>query len=133
MSTGNSVSLQAGDVVAITGYGLEYEGMMNINEQHLIYNSFTITALETGVPLPAPTVTTLGRLMDSSGNFYFDATRQTGAEHLQGTLVEFTGVRLLSGTWAPNNQVVVTDDSLRQMILNIGNNPESHDGAHGGL
>jgi len=123
LSTGNSVSLQAGDVVAITGYGLEYAGMMNVNEQHQIYNSFTITALETGVPLPAPTVITLSQLMNSSGNFYFDPTRQTGAEHLQGTLVQLNGVRLLSGTWAPNNQVVVTDGSLRQMILNLGNNP----------
>ena len=123
LSTGSSVSLQAGDVVAITGYGLEYAGMMNVNEQHQIYNSFTITALETGAPLPAPTVTTLGQLMNSSGTFYFDSTRQTGAEHLQGTLVQLDGVRLLSGTWAPNNQVVVTDGSLRQMILNLGNNP----------
>ena len=85
------------------------------------------------MPLPAPTVTTLGQLMDSSGNFYFDPTRQTGAEHLQGTLVQLNGVRLLSGTWAPNNQVVVTDGSLRQMILNLGNNPNLTDGAHGGL
>ena len=123
LSTGSSVSLQAGDVVAITGYGLEYAGMMNVNEQHQIYNSFTITALETGAPLPAPTVTTLGQLMNSSGTFYFDSTRQTGAEHLQGTLVQLDGVRLLSGTWAPNNTVVVTDGSLRQMTLHIGNNP----------
>jgi autotransporter-associated beta strand protein len=132
LSTGNTVSLQAGDVVAITGYGLEFEGMMNINEQHQINvtppvfatsTSFSITALETGVPLPAPTVTTLGQLMDSSGNFYYDPTRQTGAEHLQGALVQLDGVRLLSGTWAPNNTVVVTDGSLRQMILHIANNP----------
>ncbi len=132
LSTGNTVSLQAGDVVAITGVGLEYEGMMNINEKHQVNvtppvfptsTSFTITALETGMPLPAPTVTTLNQLMNSSGKFYFDPTRQTGAEHLQGTLVELDGVRLLSGTWAPNNQVVVTDGSLRQMILNLGNNP----------
>ena len=39
LSTGNTVSLQAGDVVAITSYGLEYAGMMNINEQHEIYSS----------------------------------------------------------------------------------------------
>jgi autotransporter-associated beta strand protein len=114
--------LQAGDVVTITGYGLEYAGMMNINEQHQIGNHFVITRLETSMALPAPTVTTLSHLMDSGGNFYFDPTRQTGAEHLQGTRVELNGVRLLSGTWAPNNQVVVTDGSLRRMILNIGNN-----------
>jgi autotransporter-associated beta strand protein len=123
LATGNTVALQAGDVVAITSCGLEYEGMMNINQQHYVGNPITITALETGVPLPAPTVTSLGQLMDSSGNFYFDAARQSGAEHLQGTLVELASVRLLSGTWAPNNQVVVTDGSLRQMILNLGNNP----------
>ncbi len=123
ISTGNTVALQAGDVVAITGYGLKYEGMVNINEQHMINNSFTITALETGVPLPAPTVTTLSQLQDSAGNFYFDPTRQTGAEHLQGTLVQLDEVRVLSGTWAPNRTVVITDGSLRQMILNIGNNP----------
>ena len=110
-------------MVAITSYGLEYEGMVNINQQHNINSPITITALETGVPLPAPTVTTLGQLMNPGGNFYFDPTRQTGAEHLQGTLVQLDGVRLLSGTWAPNNQVVLTDGSLRQMILNIGNNP----------
>ena len=124
LSTGNTVSLRAGDVVAITSYGLEYQGMVNINQQHYINTPLTITALETGMPLPAPTATTLGQLMNSSGNFYFDPTRHTGAEHLQGTLVQLDGVRLLSGTWAPNNQVVVTDGSLRQMILNLGNNPD---------
>ena len=69
ISTGNTVALQAGDVVAITGYGLKYEGMVNINEQHMINitfsfrsTSFTITALETGEPLPAPTVTSLSQL-----------------------------------------------------------------------
>ncbi len=124
LSTGNTVSLQAGDVVAITSYGLEYQGMVNINQQHIIGNPITITALQTGVRLPTPTATTLGQLMNSSGNFYFDPTRQTGAEHLQGTLVQLDGVRLSSGTWAPNNQVVVTDGSARQMIVNIGNNPD---------
>jgi len=123
ISTGKPVPLQAGDIVAIRSYGLGYEGMVNINQQHNINSPITITALETGVPLPAPTVTTLGQLMNSAGNSYFDPTRQTGAEHLQGTLVQLDGVRLLSGTWAPNNTVVLTDGSLRQMILNLGNNP----------
>ena len=41
LSTGNTVSLQAGDVVAITSYGLEYEGMVNINQQHYINNPIT--------------------------------------------------------------------------------------------
>jgi autotransporter-associated beta strand protein len=60
--------------------------------------------------------------MDPTGKFYFDPTRQTGAEYLQGTLVQLDGVRLVSGTWAPNKTVVVTDGQQRLMTVNIGNN-----------
>ncbi len=69
-------------------------------------------------------MTTLPQLMNSSSVFYFDPTRQTGAEHLQGTLVQLDGVHVSSGTWALNNQVVLSDAAGRQMILNIGNNPD---------
>ena len=69
-------------------------------------------------------MTTLPQLMNSSSVFYFDPTRQTGAEHLQGTLVQLDGVHVASGTWAPNNQVVLSDATGRQMILNIGNNTD---------
>jgi autotransporter-associated beta strand protein len=120
--TGGTVALHAGDVVAVTSGGLEYEGMENMNQEHYIDGPMVLTVLETGATLPAPTATTLGQLMDSNGKFYFDATRQTGAEHLQGTLVQLQGVRVLSGTWAPGKDVVVTDGSLRQMELQIGVN-----------
>ncbi len=119
-----TVSLKAGDVVAFTSYGLEYEGMVNLNQQHVVGNPLSLSVLETGAQLPAPTVTTLPQLMNSSSVFYFDPTRQTGAEHLQGTLVQLDGVHVSSGTWAPNNQVVLSDATGRQMILNIGNNPD---------
>ena len=119
-----TVPLKAGDVVAITSYGLEYEGMVNMNQQHMVGNPLSLSVLETGAQLPAPTVTTLPQLMNSSSVFYFDPTRQTGAEHLQGTLVQLDGVHVSSGTWAPNSQVVLSDATGRQMILNIGNNPD---------
>ncbi len=43
-----TVPLKAGDVVAITSYGLEYEGMVNMNQQHMVGNPLSLSVPETG-------------------------------------------------------------------------------------
>ena len=129
-----AVALQAGDVVAVTGYGLEYEGMVNMNQQHMVGKPhLTFSVLETGMQLPAPTVTTLPQLMNSSSDFYFDPTRQTGAEHLQGTLVQLDGVHVLLGHLGPQQPGRPQRRHRAADDLEHRKQPGPRGSAHGGL
>ena len=127
-----TVLLQAGDVVAVTSYGLEYEGMVNINQQHNVSNPMSITVSRTGGAAarsdgddPQPT-------HGFQRQFLFRCHATDHAEHLQGTLVQLDSVRVVSGTWAreqchDQRRVPAADGVANRRQL------ESHRRADGGL
>ncbi|MFZ5830752.1 MAG: DUF5689 domain-containing protein [Planctomycetota bacterium] len=110
---GSSLSLselvRPGDLIEIraTG-GLYYNGKQNINERHDVANDFALVILEKDFGLPAPTPVSLAELVTAGetysykGKTYslplFDATRQTGPEYYQSTLVTLENVHFVDMT-----------------------------------
>jgi len=122
-------SLRYGDVVLVQAKapGMFFRGKYNINEQH--YKSpdydFSITILARGVT-PSVATITLADLKDASNDFIFDATRQTGCEHYQASLVHLDNLLLLDPeNWALDGTVHVTQVGFegRTFDLKLGIDP----------
>lgn len=117
--------VRPGDLVEVrVRGGLHYKGKMNVNEQHsnAAANDFEIEILQKGFGLPDPAQLLLADLKSSDDVFLFDATRQTGGEAHQSSLVELVGLQLEgSADWTAGSDIMVTDGS-RTMNLHIGLN-----------
>jgi len=113
-----------GDLVEIRARapGLFHNGKTNINEQHQNDPAadFEVVLLQAGNGSPAAQTIALSDVKDASDQFIFDPTRLTGAEHLQGTLVKIPGVSIVSGTWAPGQQLTITDGMGHTLPLLLG-------------
>ncbi len=125
-------SLRYGDVVDVHAQapGLFYEGKYNINEKHLNSSDydFDITILSRGMT-PAAADITLSSLKDTGDNFLFDATRQTGDEYYQGSLVHLDNLTLADpADWTLGGTVTVEQGGLTfPMILGLDPAPTSID------
>jgi len=121
--------IRAGDLIEVRARtGLFYAGKMNVNEAHDKSPSrdFEVVLLQANYGLPAPAPLTLSDLKDATDQFIFNASRATGAEHYQGTLVELRDVRFTSATinnWGVNKDLVVEDDTGRTLTVRLGRNP----------
>ncbi len=105
---------QPGDLVEIRARapGLHYKGKTNINEQHSNnpLADFDIYLLEADHGIPHPTLLVLSDLKDANDIFIFDASRATGCEHYQGTLVRINDITLVDASgWGPNADLCITD------------------------
>ena len=105
--------LRAGDLVEVRiNGGLHYAGKYNVNEQHSIDPSmdYEIVVLQRGYGLPDATPITLSDLKLADNTFIFDATRQSGGELYQSTLVELHDVWIESAvSWQTDSILAVTD------------------------
>lgn len=117
--------IRAGDLVEVRARGgLNFGGKMNVNEQHskLTIKDYEIVTLVEGFGLPAATKISLSDVKDSGDDFIFDATRLTGGEHYQGSLVEIENVWITSAaTWTANSSLTVTDGT-RSFTVQLGRN-----------
>jgi len=117
--------IRAGDLVEIRARGgLHYKGKMNVNEQHGndAATDFEIVRLAGGFGLPAPTELALSDLKTPDDAFVFDATRQTGGERYQSTLVELQDVWVASSAdWSADSDITVTD-GVRTFNVHLGLN-----------
>lgn len=108
--------LQYGDVVEVQANapGLFYDGKFNINTQHTIdpANDFSVTILQRGTT-PAAANIALSDLESAGNNQIFDATRATGCEHYQGSLVHLDDLTLVDpADWVSGGTVTVQQGSL---------------------
>ena len=108
--------LQYGDVVLVQANapGLFYNGKYNINMQHNTSPDydFSVTILQRGY-MPAVSNITLANLENPDGTFIFDATRATGDEHYQGSLVHLDGLTLVDPSdWTTGGAVTVKQGGL---------------------
>jgi len=113
-----------GDLVEVRARapGLFHDGKTNINEQHTVdpQANFDVVLLQAGYAVPAPQTITLAEVKDASDQFIFDATRITGAEHYESTLVKIPNVHFTAGTWGPNQQMTIADETGRTLPLLLG-------------
>jgi hypothetical protein len=118
----NSHQIRQGDLVRITGFALQYNGKANINERHKTWSEtdFTVEWLEQTPCLPEAQVITLADVKDAVNNDIFDATRQTGGEYYQARLVRINGVHIVSGTFAPDAEIVIGDNTERTLRTKLG-------------
>ena len=140
--------IRAGDLVEIRARaGLHYKGKMNVNEQHNNdrddthpdwpenrqdnpsptdgsgAHDFEFVRLEAGYGLPTPTALPLNLVKDAADTAIFDATRATGGERYQSTLVDLKNVRVTDpGNWGKDSDVTVQDASGRTLTLHLGRN-----------
>ncbi len=116
--------LRSGDLIEVVANapGLHFGGKFNINTQHMGPGSagvdyfqdkaFSIAILERDVP-PAAAAITLADLKDASNQFLFDATRLTGCEHYQASLVHLDDLLLVDPeNWGLYNTVTVRQGDL---------------------
>jgi hypothetical protein len=135
--------VRAGDLIEVRARGgLNYNGKMNVNEQHDNdydrednwdgqgspgddeNHDFEIVILQKGFGLPAAAAIVLSDLKDAADVFLFDdqpPTREFGGERHQSTRVRLTGVRFtdVSG-WGPDADFTVTDDLGRTLNVHLG-------------
>lgn len=124
---GDSVGhrLRPGDLVEVRARapGFFHAGKTNVNEQHVNIPEadFEVVVLDPNYGLPAPAVLTLSDVKDENDLFIFDATRQTGCERYQATLVTLTGVSFVdTSNWGPNAMLAVQDGAGRTFPVNLG-------------
>ena len=111
-----SLGVKQGDKVRVTGLTGFYGGKTNINDRHNKDNKFEITIL--GHPgVPAPFVIT-----DLAAATAFDQTQKTGGEYYQGRLVSLKNVRIVSGDWVDDGEVVVADQKGNQLPIVLWKN-----------
>ena len=118
--------VQPGDLVEIRArIGLNYAGKMNVNENHsnVATNDWEIVVLKSGFGLPQPAPLALADLKDADNKFVFDASRASGGEHYQATLVELQDVTFTNGQpWGQNVDTTITDASGRTLTVHLGLN-----------
>ncbi len=118
-------AFRPGDLVEIRARvpGLHYGGKTNVNEAHSKNpaNDFDVVLLAADCGLPSPTLITLADVKDAANEFIFDATRQTGGERYQASLVRINQVWFVNPSlWAPNATLEITDGSGRTLPLKLG-------------
>ena len=118
--------VRAGDLVEVrANIGLAYKGKMNVNESHsnASVNDFEVVVLKDGYGLPTATKLELSALKDPSNKDIFDATRATGGEHYQSTLVTLENVRLTDTmAWGKNSDLTLADATGRTLGIHLGLN-----------
>lgn len=124
---GTDPAIRAGDLVEIRARGgLNFQGKRNVNEQHDTNPSldFEIVLLEQGFGRPAAQPLTLDTFKDSSNQYIFDDSRQTGGERYQCTWLELRNVMLVDNTgWAPGAELELMDATGRTLPIELGLNP----------
>ncbi|MCX8036353.1 MAG: DUF5689 domain-containing protein [Candidatus Sumerlaeia bacterium] len=95
-----------GDRIRINGFVMNARGKVNINERHsaLPGMQFVVTKLASDVGMPDPIV-----IPNLAACNSFDMTRATGGERYQAQWVRINNVQIQSGTWGPNQSLVVRD------------------------
>lgn len=126
-SLSDSQLVRTGDLVEVrANIGLSYKGKMNVNENHDNASKwdFEVVILEKGYGLPTATTLSLSDVKDEETNDdIFDATRATGGEHYQSTLVTFRNVKLLDGTgWGTNTDLTLVDATGCTLGIHLGLN-----------
>ena len=113
----NSSGFRQGDRIQITGYVGQVNGKANFNERHTGSPSmdFTVELLESGVGLPTPELTTIPEMN------VFDPARLTGGERFQCRRIRIDGVHIISGTWGPNEELTIADDSGNELLMRLCN------------
>lgn len=118
-------AVRAGDLVEIrVRAGLNFQGKMNVNEQHDKDPSkdFEMVVLQRGFGVAAAPLL-LSDLKDAEDGFIFDPTRQTGGERWQGSLVRLLNVQVETpAAWAADTQIPVTD-GVRTLDVRLGRDP----------
>jgi len=118
--TGAGHALVMGDRVRVTGYAMFRPGYgkTNINERHNkdAFWDFSVEWLGSNVgALPAEAITLADLQADAGAEGYdanfpmFDASRLTGSEYYQGTLVRIQEVRFDGGDWGKDQTLTLTD------------------------
>lgn len=124
---GSDPMIRAGDLIELRARGgKNFQGKMNVNEQHDINPSldFEIVLLEQGFGRPPAQPLTLDTFKDSSNQYIFDGSRQTGGERYQSTWVELRNVMLVDNTgWAPGAELELMDAAGRTLPIELGLNP----------
>lgn len=118
----SNYEFQPGDRVRVTGLTWFYHGKTNINEQHQIapgYN-FTIDLIDPAIGLPEPNVIELSDVVTETSSPIFDHTRAGGCEVYQARLVRINDVNIVSGTWAPNSEITIRDNTGRTFPVWLG-------------
>jgi hypothetical protein len=121
---GSDPAIRAGDLVEIRARGgLNFQGKRNVNEEHdtAAGLDFEIVLLEQGFGRPAVQPLTLDTFKDSSDQYLFDPTRQTGGERYQATWVELQNVMIVDSTgWGSDADLMVTDATGRTLPIHLG-------------
>ncbi len=122
---GTGRRFRPGDLVEVRARapGLFRAGKTNINEQHDMSpeQDFDLHLLQPAVGLPEATAITLANLKDAGDVFIFDATRTSGAELYQATVVRIIGVSFVStANWRPGGQLVIQDSTGRTLPVLLG-------------
>lgn len=122
--------IRAGDLIEVRARGgLNYQGKMNVNEQHNNDPAFDfeIVLLERGHGLPEPEPIMLSDLLVDTGEdyeFIWDPTRATGGEHYQSTRILIKSVQLLDpNDWGSDTDLVLIDSTGRTLDVHLGRNP----------
>jgi hypothetical protein len=116
-------TLQAGDLIEVRARtGLPFGGKFNVNENHSNEPEFDfeIVLLQKDYGLPTPQEISISDVRNEFDQDLFDFTRQTGGERYQSQLVQLDHLQLVSGSWAPDELVTVTDESGRTLSLKLG-------------
>lgn len=116
-------TLAAGDLIEVRARtGLPFGGKFNVNENHSNdpENDFEIILLEKEYGLPDPANISIADVKDEFDQDLFDYTRQVGGERYQAQLVQLDNLQLLSGVWAPDEMVTVTDESGLTLSMRLG-------------
>lgn len=108
---GRYPDVSAGDWIRIEGWLANYHGKVFINDRHSSATSWRATVLG-HVGMPSATV-----IPNIAGCNSFDQTRATGGEKYQTRWCRLDDVEVVSGTWAPGERLVITDDSGATVTL----------------
>lgn len=106
--------IEPGDRVQIDGFIANTNGKVNINERHSAAPGmqFVVTKLASRVGMPPPAL-----IPNIASCNFFDQTRATGGEKYQAQWCQLDNLTSVSGTWAPGQQLVVSDSSLATTTL----------------
>jgi hypothetical protein len=108
------ISVEAGDRVRVEGFLADHNGKVFINDRHSASPDirFTVAILEKGAGMPEATL-----IPSISACNYFDSTRAGGAEKYQTRWCRINGVEIVSGNWANNEELIISDGSGELTML----------------